>query len=75
MRNDGTNDTSEVTGSEGHTELSSFGVGFLWFCEDVSVEELHDLFKEEEFGHSVGNLLKVNDKNHGLASERGGGLT
>ena len=64
MRDYGANDTSEVTGSEGHTELSGFVVGLLGLSEDVSVEELHDLFEEEEFGHSVRDLLRVNDK-HG----------
>ena len=32
--------------------------------ENVSVEELHDPFEEVEFGNSVGDLLRVNDK-HG----------
>ena len=62
MRDDGANDTSEVTGCEGHTELSGFGVGFLGFGENVSVEELYNLFEEVEFSHSVGDLSRVNDK-------------
>lgn len=69
MRDDGTNDTSEVTGSEGHTELSGFSVGILGFGENVSVEELHDFFEEVEFGHSVGDLLMVKDKHSKLRSE------
>ena len=62
MRDDGTNNTSEITGGEGHTELGSLGISVLGLGENVSVEELHNLFKEEEFGHSVGDLSRVDDE-------------
>ena len=56
MGDDGANNTSEVTGSEGDTELSGLAVSLLRASEDVGVEQLDDLFEEEEFGHSVRNL-------------------
>ena len=62
MRNDSANNTGEVSGSEGYTELSGFGICFFWLSENVCVEELYDLFEEEEFGHSIGNLLRIDDR-------------
>lgn len=56
MRDDSANNTSEITGREGNTELSSLAIGFFGFGEDVGVEELDDLLKEEELGHSIRDL-------------------
>jgi hypothetical protein len=54
--NDGANDTSEVAGSKGDSELRGFGVSIRRSGEDVSVEELNDLLEEVELGHSVWDL-------------------
>ena len=56
MGDDGANDTGEVTGSECDSELSGLAVGVLRSGEDVRVEELDDLLKEVELGHSVRDL-------------------
>jgi hypothetical protein len=56
VRNDGANNTGEITRGESDTELSSFGIGFLGLSEDVGVEELDNLLEEEEFGHGVRDL-------------------
>ena len=57
MRDDGADNTSEVSGSEGDTELSSLAIRFLGLSEDAGIEELHDLLEEEELGHGIGNLV------------------
>ena len=53
---DGADDTGEVTGGEGDTELSTLAVGFFGGGEDVAVEEGDDVLEEEELGHGVGDL-------------------
>ena len=57
MRDDGADDTGEVTGSEGDTELGRLAVGLLGRGEDVGVEELNNLLEEVELGHRVGDLF------------------
>ena len=56
MGDDGANDTREITGSEGDSELSRLAVGVLRSGEDVRVEDLDDLLEEVELGHSVWDL-------------------
>jgi hypothetical protein len=56
--NDGANDTREVTGTEGDSELSGLAVALLRSGEDVCVEELDDLLEEVELGHSVWDLQR-----------------
>ena len=60
--NDGADDTSEVTGTEGDSKLGRFAVGVLRCSEDVSVEELHDLLEEIELCHGIWNLRRKNPK-------------
>ena len=57
MGDDGTDNTSKVSGSEGDPELSSLAIGFLGLSEDAGIEELHDLLEKEELGHGIGNLV------------------
>lgn len=59
MRDNSADNTSEVTRSESNTKLSSLGICFFGLREDVSVKELDNLFKEEEFGHGIRDLLKT----------------
>ena len=59
VRDDGTDDTSEVPRGKCNSELCFLSIGFFRFCEDVGVEELHDLLKEEELGHGVRDLRDV----------------
>ena len=54
---DGADNTSEVTGGEGDTELSTLVIGLLGGSEDVGVEELDDLLEEEELCHRVRDLI------------------
>lgn len=56
MGDNSTDNTSEVTRSKGDTKLSTLAVGLFGLSEDMGVEELDDLLKEEELGHSVGDL-------------------
>ena len=70
VRDDGTDHTSEVTRGEGDTKLSRFGVGVLGVGEDVCVEDGHNLFKEVELGHSVGDLTRP-EGNNGAKGEAG----
>jgi hypothetical protein len=58
VRDDGADNTSNVTGGEGDTELSGFAVAILGLSEDVLVEELNGLLEEEELGHGVGDLTR-----------------
>ena len=53
---DGADDTGEVAGGEGDTELRRLAVRLLGRGEDVGVEQLDDLLEEEELGHGVGDL-------------------
>jgi hypothetical protein len=50
VRNDGANDTSQVTRGEGNSELSVLGVSALGLSENVGVEQLHNLLEEVELG-------------------------
>ena len=52
----GADDTGEVTGGEGDTELRRLAVCVLGLGEDVGVEELHDVLEEVEFSHGVRDL-------------------
>jgi len=56
VRDYGTDNTREVAGGESNTELCRLAVGILWLSEDVGIEELDNLFKEEELGHGVRDL-------------------
>ena len=56
VRHDGADDTGELTGREGDTELGALAVGVLGLGEDVAVEHLDDVLKEEELRHRVGDL-------------------
>ena len=56
MRDDCTEDTSEITWSEGNAQLGGFIVVLFSFSEDVIVEELHESFKSDEFYDSVRHL-------------------
>ena len=56
VRDDGADDTGEVTGGEGDTELSTLAVGVFGGGEDVAVEKGDDVLEEEELGHGVGDL-------------------
>lgn len=55
---DGANDTGEVTGSEGDTELRALAVLGLGLRENVRVEEGDDLLEEIELGHRVRDLTR-----------------
>lgn len=57
VRNDGADNTSEVTRRECDTELCALAVCVLGLSEDVGVEELDDLFEAEELGHCVRDLV------------------
>lgn len=57
VRDDSAYNTSEIARGEGDAKLSTLAVGFLGLREDMSIEELYDLLKEEEFGHGVGDLI------------------
>ncbi len=50
VRNDGANDTSQVTRGEGNSELGVLGVRVLGLSENVGVEQLHNLLEEVELG-------------------------
>lgn len=56
MRDDGTDDTSEVTRRERNTQLRRFRVAALRLGEDVLVEQVDNVFEEEELGHRVRDL-------------------
>jgi hypothetical protein len=56
MRNDGAEDTSDVTRHEGNHHLFSLGVFTLWLGENVSVEGLHNLFEGDKLDDGVWNL-------------------
>ena len=56
VRDNSTNDTSDVTRSKSNTKLSALGVTILRGSEDISIESFHDLFEEEELGHGVRDL-------------------
>ena len=56
VRDDGADDTREVTGSKGDSELSGLAVGVLRSGEDVGVEELDNLLEEVELGHGIWDL-------------------
>lgn len=56
MRNNGAEDTSNVTRHEGDHHLLFLGVLFLWLGEDVSVESLDNLLEGNELHDCVWNL-------------------
>jgi len=53
---DGANNTGEITGTEGDSELSGFAVALFRSGEDVGVEDLDDLLEEVELGHGIRDL-------------------
>ena len=55
---DGADDTGDVTGGEGDTELHGLAVGVLGCGEDVLVEEADNVLEEEELGHRIGDLME-----------------
>jgi hypothetical protein len=59
MRDDGADNTGEVTRSKGNAKLDVLGVGLLGCGKDVSVEHLDDTLEEEELGHGVGDLWEI----------------
>ena len=56
MRNDGAENTSDVTGHEGNGKLSSLGVRGFVGGEDVLVEHLDDLLEGDELDNGVWDL-------------------
>ena len=56
VRNDGAENTSDVTGHEGNGKLSSLGVGGFLLGEDLSVELGNDLLESDELDNGVWNL-------------------
>merc|ERR1719473_1777738 len=56
MRDDGAENTSNVTGHEGHTKLGALAVARFWLGEDVGIEGLDDSFEGDEFDNGVWNL-------------------
>jgi hypothetical protein len=56
MGDDSTEDTREITGGEGNSELSSFTVVLLSLCEDVVIELLHEPLESDKFDNCVGHL-------------------
>ena len=56
MRDDGTEDTSDVTGGEGDHELLGLGALLSWLRNDVLVDGLDGLFEAGELHHGVRNL-------------------
>lgn len=56
VRDDGAEDTSQVTGHESNGQLLGLGVLVLGLSEDVSVEEFDDLFEGDELNDGVGDL-------------------
>jgi hypothetical protein len=58
VRDDGTNNSGQISRSKGDGELSSLSVGVLWLGEDVLVEELDSLLEEVELGHGVWDLAR-----------------
>lgn len=56
VRNDGAEDTSQVTRQEGDSELLSLGVFSSGLGEDVGVEGFDDLFESDELHNGVGDL-------------------
>ena len=59
VRDDGADDTREVTGSEGDSELSGLAVGVLRSSEDVGIEEFDNLLEEAELGHGIWDLCPI----------------
>ena len=62
VRDNGTNNTSDITRSESDTELGGLAVGILGLREDVGVEQLDGLLEEVKLGHGVGDLDIDKDK-------------
>jgi len=58
VRNDGANDTSDVTRSKCDLQLGGLRVLILGLREDVGVESLDDLLEEIELGHGVWDLAR-----------------
>jgi len=58
LRNESTNDTSNVTRGKSDTKLSALSVTAAWLGEDVTVEEFDNLFEEIELSHCVRDLAR-----------------
>lgn len=57
VRNNGTNNTSQITRSKSHRQLSGFAVFVFRFgSENVSIESLHNFLEEDKFGNGVRDL-------------------
>jgi hypothetical protein len=56
VRDDGAENTGDVTGGEGDSELSGLAVGVLGVGEHVGVEGLDGALEGGELHHGVGNL-------------------
>ena len=56
MRDDGAEDTSDVTSGKGDHELLASGALVSWLGNDVLVEGLDGLFETGELHHGVRNL-------------------
>lgn len=56
VRDDGAEDTGEVSGHESNTELSALGVIFLSLGEVISIEVSNEPFESDELDNCVGNL-------------------
>jgi hypothetical protein len=55
--NNGTEDTGEVSGGKGDSELQSFGVfGFGLGVEDMLIHLFDDVFEGNKLHHGVGYL-------------------
>ena len=61
VRDDGADDTGQVTGRERDAELRRFAVCVLRLGKDVRVEVLHDLLEAEELGHRVRDLRTIRE--------------
>lgn len=56
MRNDRTDHTRQITRRKRNTQLRRFRIAALRLGEDVLVEQVDDILKEEELGHRVRDL-------------------
>lgn len=56
VRNDGAEDTSDVTGHEGNSKLSSLTIGGFLLGEDLRVELSNDLLESDELDNGVWDL-------------------
>jgi len=56
MWDNGAENTSKVTWTEGDAKLSSFIVVFFSFCEDIIIEELDEPFESDKLDDGIRNL-------------------